>query len=1275
MTTSAPETEAPVTEAPETEAPETDAPVATEPSEGSDEDQTEDIVISAPSFASPLTDEKLSSEQEPPITEGNDTQTPPPAPSEQTPPTAPSDPVTPAAPEKQEEPTGNTENTDETQKTPENEVRNDVPSDEQNNVPTVTESANAVPASDPENGQENDTPAGETNSTYSIIINYVFTGGKQAAPSWSATVATGSNYTQDIQSPVVVGYAPSEAIVHVNTSEAKTYTVTYQPAEVEFTVKHYQQNVSNDQYTLVETESKKGFTESQVGENLAKTEYTGFSPLLYDTTTKIAADGSTVVEIYYDRQYYLISLDLDGGYGAEPIYGRYGSDVNISDPEKAGYSFEGWEPSLPDTMPVDGGSYKAKWTAGNAKYLVQYWRENANDDGYSYWEKEELYAVAGTKVSGTNNKNYEGFEFDHADNGIVINGDESTVVNVYYKRKIYSIRFYERKNREWSEITALTITAKYEEKIGDKWPTYNGSCAWSTTNTFYGGELEGPYQVNIDTMPINGGNYYGPKTGNGSETAYYYVQVLPGENGINYNGVTYKEHHHDTSPGTGYKITDEDMYPITGFTYKERMAKYNHGGLFGNSYWEYNNAKFYYIRNNYNLVFNDNYSGTLTEELPYEQTLSESTNYKNNYQPNYPSTLPAGIYSFEGWYLDPGCTQPVDWTAKMPADNVVVYAKWTPIVHEVKFYKDIKDGQLIEQQGNTLRVPHGAIIAEDEIPEVTNGNYDFVGWFYKDNGVEKAFDPKQIPVTKDLELYAKWSSNKVVKYTIKYTLEDGTEIATETNGSALAGTTKTFDAKAGSELNTGYHTGYFPQTNSHSLTMDISGNNEYTFIYVPKEKVKYTVRYLEKGTNAVLHDEKSGETFDAVITEKFEQITGYAPDAYQKRLVLSANDAENVITFWYTKDDTHAPVQIIHWIQNIEGEGYTEYQSSTDLNAKINDDQLSSALSIAGFTYVKGTAVVDNETTSYSNPKTPHGVLTEKGLVLNLYYDRIEYPYEFRFIEQGTDKELADPVTDKARYQAQVTHKAPTIPGYTLVSAENQAINIAIEDPANVAAKNVKTFYYTEQMVDIKYQVVGPNGCGTLDIYQEAQLKVINGTVNGSKPTAKEGFKFIGWFKDEACTQAVDKTWIAADNKLTPQKTKDLGNNVMGYEAATYYAKFEYNLTSLTITKKGWKSIDENQSFIFKVTGAGLPAEGLKVVINFNEQESVTIAGLSVGETYTVTEESGWSWRYSAGVGSKTLEADATQNVITINNDRNKNQWLNGCAYAPNKFGSPIINN
>ena len=164
-----------------------------------------------------------------------------------------------------------------------------------------------------------------------------------------------------------------------------------------------------------------------------------------------------------------------------------------------------------------------------------------------------------------------------------------------------------------------------------------------------------------------------------------------------------------------------------------------------------------------------------------------------------------------------------------------------------------------------------------------------------------------------------------MEYTIHYQLEDGTSIADDTKGSALALTTKTFEAKTGTQLTEGYQSGYFPETSSHSIIMDIDNpaKNEYTFVYVPKAEVEYTVKYLEKGTGTQLAEPKTVTTREAVVTETFKQITGYAPDAYQKRLVLSANEDENVLVFWYTKDTKHAPVQIVHEIQNIEGDGYT----------------------------------------------------------------------------------------------------------------------------------------------------------------------------------------------------------------------------------------------------------------------------------------------------------------------------------------------------------------
>ena len=222
--------------------------------------------------------------------------------------------------------------------------------------------------------------------TCSIIINYVYVNGNHAAPQYTATVASGSSFKQTVTSPEVQGYAPDKAEVEFNLASVEkdiTETVTYSPAKVNFTVNHYQQNIADDKYTLLETETKTGYTESEVGADLAK-KYDGFTALLYDTTTTIAADGSTVVDIYYDRNYYMLSLDLDGGYGAEPVYARYGAPIEIATPEKPGYTFGGWNPTAPKTMPAANTTLTALWNAGQATYVVQYWQENANDNDYSF---------------------------------------------------------------------------------------------------------------------------------------------------------------------------------------------------------------------------------------------------------------------------------------------------------------------------------------------------------------------------------------------------------------------------------------------------------------------------------------------------------------------------------------------------------------------------------------------------------------------------------------------------------------------------------------------------------------------------------------------------------------------------------------------------------------------------------------------------------------------------------------------------------------------------
>ena len=197
-----------------------------------------------------------------------------------------------------------------------------------------------------------------------------------------------------------------------------------------------------------------------------------------------------------------------------------------------------------------------------------------------------------------------------------------------------------------------------------------------------------------------------------------------------------------------------------------------------------------------------------------------------------------------------------------------------------------------------------------------------------------------------------------------------------------------------------------------------------------------------------------------------------------------------------------------------------------------------------------------------------------------------------------------------------------------------------------------------EATVDITYVAVGPVGAASFGSVAPESEKVMaeSGTAGGSTPTPGTGFKFVGWFKDQACTQPVDATWIGSNNKITPQKTTE------AYEAATYYyAKFDYDVdvADLIISKADCEAIDENQSFIFDVTG---PNGYYKRVV-IKGTGSVTITGLKVGE-YTVTEVTSWSWRYITGGPQRITLQGAQTNAVSFTNNVSNSKWLSGNAYS-----------
>ena len=117
----------------------------------------------------------------------------------------------------------------------------------------------------------------------------------------------------------------------------------------------------------------------------------------------ITADGSLVLKVFYSRNQY--TLTAEGV--AYTFY--YGAAVSVADPVKAHYTFAGWDPALPETMPAHDVTVVAKWTEDGADYTAYNaakaeaeakQKEENYDKKYTAESRAALDAALAEKVSG-----------------------------------------------------------------------------------------------------------------------------------------------------------------------------------------------------------------------------------------------------------------------------------------------------------------------------------------------------------------------------------------------------------------------------------------------------------------------------------------------------------------------------------------------------------------------------------------------------------------------------------------------------------------------------------------------------------------------------------------------------------------------------------------------------------------------------------------------------------------------------------------------------------
>lgn len=782
--------------------------------------------------------------------------------------------------------------------------------------------------------------------------------------------------------------------------ENLSYVAIWTQAETTYTKVYWLQNADDDGYSYVGAVSVSAISGETVsgGDDLTATtalchlendeSHThssdcyaqSFRQYVYSHADKdvlVKGDGSTVVNVYYTRRVYTMRFFYAHAWkngGAPKYYIVGGSTYKFGHQQDGmdGRSDQNGRPkkngavvndvmSLLENIPGNQWGEVPELPKINAPAGVTYTPGTLPEDGYNEWDHKFYYFEFNARYGADLSALWPSEVFEkvkvsgaHTSNEAKYHMDEGQWGNYAYFagwNGEYNIQY------NWTNPNA-TIKCYYP--ILDKQLVYKDS--FVTDERF--ADRRDPDDMNFLAFFDNGADI---RWSNPRQWIYkLYVETPAGQEGNKiFNGVSYDLYRTVYAADNNKTIKDQTRPGLPGFVSAgERDAGWlqEDNGTLDDGRLSYT-ANLFYKRQSYNLALH-NYSRAKDYDVPFEGGIDayirEATGNEAGI-PSYPETLEKDAYTFGGWYTSPGCYDGSEYVpgSTMPAAHLVLYAKWAPVQHDVRFFRTYDD-MLAYEAGDTsvevlhdLKVDHGALAEGVATPEDTSGHdYVFGGWFYMKSHKKTAYTPLDMPIVRDMNVFADWGTHAAQPFIIHYvTLEAETDatwtaaaraaalynprdntaytagsggetrryvylaedggfhrtLADDSVGYAFQGTTRTFIPKAGAPLDQlydDYNSGYYPTLASHSATIQCEDDksdptaNVFTFTYVHAENIGYTVEYRYLSDDRLIPDAPGGGTEEkttqmAVVTERFAVITNYMPDAFYKRLVLAVEKDEN----------------------------------------------------------------------------------------------------------------------------------------------------------------------------------------------------------------------------------------------------------------------------------------------------------------------------------------------------------------------------------------------
>jgi uncharacterized repeat protein (TIGR02543 family) len=453
----------------------------------------------------------------------------------------------------------------------------------------------------------------------------------------------------------------------------------------------------------------------------------------------VKGDGSTVLNVYYDRKTITISFYTDSSKNTLAALAKY------EEAENGGYYYYPYATGY--YLIGTGPNADAQYSYGTTVY---YHDSYSSSNLPSYDNVTKYYSSSGMSNHSLNSSNtYQSWI-----------ANEKTLIYqyTYYGTTYYRPLYYYFSSQgvgyypvgEGPDPTAAgthnrisisnPLVGLYDAPLPN-WPDEPEGQEWDYDDAedgkHYGITVRDTFNIPDDKYTTEWDIYGETPNWTAYKTIHWMIQDLNGnytEKSTSKLGEGVTQYYDDGKfmgfDAKGHNLTANDT--TTGFVAyngTETGIGYSDAG---------NDAYIFFDRRSNELEFVSMNQSVRTEQVPYEKPLSE-------YSDTIPENGEAGYY-FDGWYADPGFDTLFDFTQEMPNHAVVVYAKWTMMRFRVVLDPTGGDPNVTAaapgepsmnsnevnfpgNQATTFRVDYGELVQGSSINNAQRKGYTLLGWY------------------------------------------------------------------------------------------------------------------------------------------------------------------------------------------------------------------------------------------------------------------------------------------------------------------------------------------------------------------------------------------------------------------------------------------------------------------------------------------------------------------------------------------------------------------